>query len=526
MLVCCQGRGYSIGGGEVTDRVMDAALAHMTPWVLLCKDTVAAEFPEFSLMMAFSAFKLPKGRGAPCHVISDTTHVQLKRLQQTYGQPTLVQEIKDHLPHARNVYADKSFAMPYWDAWSDAIATLRRVRGNSHPSAALEYVVARGRCMVNVTSGIEQSFARVCQRLPPQRLSASDLQEERIVSILLADRTDSELAKLAQGAQQVYMEVATRNARTHKRARVDAGVPKTKTQRALSTSSAHGVPTERNFLRRMSAQVKRLAPDGGSQRTVALGAWGPSHDAERAFQHAKRRKRLVEAHGEMLILPSEQTTELLAAADGAANDKIKSRKAMEKSKAELQVRIAGEGPRGDELRRAAVFCDRGVAVPLDAFVRHEARQVATPWEALVFVCDDPWWPCDDRVKVTAALLGAWVMDHQALVGNGAALKYKRAVSTRRVIWASDGFRTEHATMWQTILECLNVCQHAWKVLRTAEQYAEAKIKARHTPAAVWALLTAAEGVLNQLPHVYSAAEFTESICVVEKRTFGSASACI
>ena len=81
-------------------------------------------------------------------------------------------------------------------------------------------------------------------------------------------------------------------------------------------------------------------------------------------------------------------------------------------------------------------------------------------------------------------------------------------------------------MWQTILECLNVCQHAWKVLRTAEQYAEAKIKARHTHAAVWALLTAAEGVLNQLPHVYSAAEFTESICVVEKRTFGSASACI
>ena len=68
-------------------------------------------------MMAFPAFKLPKRRGAPCHVISDTTHVQLKILQQTYGQPTLVQEFKDHFPHARNVYVDKSFAMPFWDAW-------------------------------------------------------------------------------------------------------------------------------------------------------------------------------------------------------------------------------------------------------------------------------------------------------------------------------------------------------------------------------------------------------------------------
>ena len=521
MPVCCQGRGYGIGGGEATDRVMDAALAHMTHWVSPCKDTVAAEFPEFSLTMAFSASGLPGGRGAPCRVISDTTHVQPKRLRRACGRPALVQEFKDHLPHARNAYADKSPAMPYWDARPDAIATLRRVRGNSHPSAALGCVVARGGCVVGVASGVGRGFARVCQRLPPQRLSASDLQEERTASTLLADRTDSELAKLAQDAQQVYMEVTTRNARTHKRARVDAGAPKAKTQRALSKSSAHDVPTERNFLRRMSAQVKSLAPDGGSQRAVALGAWGPSRGAGRAFRRAGRRGRLVGARGGVLVLPGGRAAGLLAAADGAANGKIESRGAGEKYGAGLRVWVAGGGPRGGGLRRAAVFCGRGVAVPLGAFVRRGARQVAAPWGALVFVCDDPWWPRDDRVKVTAALLGAWVVERRAPAGNGAAPEYGRAVPTRRATRASDGFRTEHATMWQTILGCLGVCWRAWGVLRAAGQHAEANTKARHTPGAVWALLTAAEGVLNRLPHVYSAAEFTELIPPVR-----AASACI
>ena len=97
---------------------------------------------------------------------------------------------------------------------------------------------------------------------------------------------------------------------------------------------------------------------------------------------------------------------------------------------------------------------------------------------------------------------------------------KRALS----VWASDGLRTERAA----VLECLGVCRRAWKVLRAAGQCAGAGVEAGRAPAAAWALVAAAEGVLNRLPRVYGAAEVAELVCVVERlvppvRAFESAS---
>ena len=96
------------------------------------------------------------------------------------------------------------------------------------------------------------------------------------------------------------------------------------------------------------------------------------------------------------------------------------------------------------------------------------------------------------------------------------------------IQESGAHATGHATMWQTILECLGVCRRAWKVLRAAGQCAGAGVEAGRAPAAVWALVAAAEGVLNRLPRVYGAAEFVQLIFVVERlvppvRAFESAS---
>lgn len=517
--MCRQGRGYTIGGEHPTEAAKDAALAHMTPWVSLCKDTIAAEFPEVSMTMAFAAFKLSKQRSAG-HSVSDATIVRLRRLQQTFRKPGLLREFKEHLPHAQIAYADKACIDNYWDAWADAIATLRRMRRCSQKSEDLEYVVQRGKCLVNVTSGVEQSFARVCQKLGPQRLHASDTQEEQTVNILLADLTGSELEELTHESRNIYMAATSTHSRTHRAIRADAGVKKDPAPLPDIGAAPCGKMTEKGFLRRMCAQVKRLAPSGGSQRTIAAGVWGSTHDDERAFQNAKRCKRLVEAHEENLILPNEQTPDLLAAVEAAGKGKLASRKQREAAQSRLAARVMGEGPSTGELRRAAVFSDAGVALPLDALVRHEARQVATPWQALVFICDNPWQPRDERIPVAAGLLGAWALVPNALVCAGAAVKYKGALSTKRLVWASEGFRAEHARIWHTILECMNSRRHAWSILPTAAEYAVAKVKANNAPATVWALVTDVEKALNPLKHVYSASEFIDAICVVDKRTFG------
>ena len=99
----------------------------------------------------------------------------------------------------------------------------------------------------------------------------------------------------------------------------------------------------------------------------------------------------------------------------------------------------------DERRR-----DRGVAVPPDAFVRHVARRVTAPLEALVFVLAT-WRPRQGNCGVVGR------MDDGASSVGG-----QRRGSE---IQESGAHATGHATMWQTILECLNVCGHAWKVLQ-------------------------------------------------------------
>jgi len=242
---------------------------------------------------------------------------QLRRLSQAFKTPLLAAEFEDHMPYAVAAYEAADYKISCWNAWLAAIAKTATIAmhgrmGNrivSHPSRELIHVVKRGKCFAPVTSGVEQSFAKIAQRLGPQRLNASSKAEARTIGLLVADLTDHEVEGLAAAAREIW-KVAFPNAhcRQHVRTRVDARLRRdTKPRVAGVLASVDGAtsrPTERRFLKRLHSSVAASSTrgDAAALDTFKPTVWDDSHTKEVEFQRVKVRKRMVEAPYELLIL--------------------------------------------------------------------------------------------------------------------------------------------------------------------------------------------------------------------------------
>ena len=293
------GVGKCIGGSPVTDAQKTESLQHLQTWCVLVRSCLSAEFPSFSLICAFQAFALSKN----CPVVS-LSHVQrekLQRLSQCFKKPNLINEFEVHVSYANAAWAASDYKLSYWDAWFVAVAKVARMsaHGGTHPSGDLRFVLKRGKCFKPVTSGVEQSFAKVAQRLPPQRLNAGSSTEARAVGLLLCVVTGPRLDALALAAQTIWrVAFPDRHSRLHVAKRVDADLPRP-LQRSVAepASSSTSLPTERGFLKRLRAQVVGSSVHGTAAvlDSVAPSIWDASHARELVFQDNKRHKRLVEA---------------------------------------------------------------------------------------------------------------------------------------------------------------------------------------------------------------------------------------
>ena len=301
----CNGVGRCIGGREVTDSENSEALQHMQAWTLLAKETLLAEFPQFSVICGFSAFKLVKGR--PASGIPNKQKTQLQRLSQAFKKPQLLAQFTDHLPYALAVFDDSDAQMNYWDAWFAAIAKLSRIHagGGGHPSDHLMFVLKRGRTFLPVTSGIEQSFSKVAQRLPPQRLNASSVWECRAVGLLVAKPDQHELGRLVKAAQTIWaIAFPARHARQHTVPRLDKGVIHQRRQHPGPADTA-SMPTERRFLKRLRDDIAASSTlgDAAVLDTFQPPIWTDKHAAELEFQRAKQYKKKVEVTSLLIDTP-------------------------------------------------------------------------------------------------------------------------------------------------------------------------------------------------------------------------------
>ena len=297
--------GRCIGGSRIPDNIINECLSHLRAWSLLAHDCCNAEFPSFSLVIAFSAFSLPKTlRTASCHFQAATLE-KLQRLAKTFNLPHLVEEYKDHMMYAHAAYKESSFKCSFWDAWRGCIEKTQLIRDGPlmHPCSQLKHVLKRGLHFAPVTSGVEQSFAIVLRNIGPQRFGnlGRSTSESQMVGLVLTQFDGVDLDDLADRAQQIWIKAfPTTGSRTHTNNRIDSGYRTIFAQLNAPPSqplAAGQLVDETQFRKRFTEQVAAAAPSGGSDILTSGHAelWTDRHEKEKSFQVAKMQKRKLEA---------------------------------------------------------------------------------------------------------------------------------------------------------------------------------------------------------------------------------------
>ena len=136
-----RGVGKSIGGVKVKLGATNRALEHMKAWVHLARACIEAEFPSFSLINAFSAFKLPRERSKNTKTFNEIVEAKLKRLATAFSKPCLKTQFKVFWFHAFVAYRDSNFNISSWVARRIGI---EKGAGANKPHEDLLHVILRG----------------------------------------------------------------------------------------------------------------------------------------------------------------------------------------------------------------------------------------------------------------------------------------------------------------------------------------------------------------------------------------------
>ena len=285
------GKGRAFGGQPFPRSVIDDALKHLQAWVHLAKHCMAAEFPSFGIVNAFSCFALPRSPTIRVDAFLTPDVIdKINRLASTFKKPNLLQEVRTYFPFALQAYASSGFLCGYFDAWRKAMSMKRS------QSTSLSYVVCRGDVYAPVTSGVEQSFSKVDAILGKNRLGATSETESMMVALLVAKFSDDELDDLIARAQVIWGKAFKKHSRMSVVHRSDKGVLRGGDHNSSVKVDAQGRVNEKQFLKRLRADVAASAPKGSASNLASTSPtlWQAEHESELQFQLAKRQKRLVE----------------------------------------------------------------------------------------------------------------------------------------------------------------------------------------------------------------------------------------
>ena len=155
---------------------------------------------------------------------------------------------------------------------------------------------------------------------------------------------------------------------------------------------------------------------------------------------------ILQAYQNGLLLPGEFDDDLAQQAKSEQARQVKSELARRAKSAAVKKKLSASPPTDAELKHSRIFFDEGILVTdamHAALIKHCATQCKNVWQSIVFVACNPSEPLNTLIKWTAGLSGAWVVSPQVLLGNGAnaaCIKYKAAIFTKRIVWASPCFR--------------------------------------------------------------------------------------
>ena len=221
------------------------------------------------------------------------------------------------------------------------------------------------------------------------------------------------------------------------------------------------------------------------------------------------------------LLVEEESTAVHKAVETETKRRVQSRMVRERARARMAERVSAKYPARDDFAKAALYIDPGTPLPPDwayHVAAHEILITSTCYTAVFFVTPDPWHPRDECLLLCAALCGGWIGTPSLLnkVPAGPCRKCKPAAFTKRLVYVSDAFQTQHCRMWLCILEKLaGMPAHKWKFLGTKEAWAAAKAQAvrRGHSAEVLCLVSAQESVHqhSESDHIFGPVAFLKFI---------------
>ena len=297
--------------------------------------------------------------------------------------------------------------------------------------------------------------------------------------------------------------------------------------------------TERRFLKSLTAEIHSRAAGHNAEKIVAEGVpsrWTDSQEKEMTFQVEKQHKRKVEAHMSGHLLAEEQTPQL----DQEAFDEAKRQASSYRERAGKRAKYAHQThatpPTVEELKHCHCYLAEDVASSnvCDHVWHYKLSSlggmvVNKLWDANLFVERDARVPKNTIVTLAACLVGAWIITPPVLLGlPGPCIKFKKALGTQRIIWASPDFMAMHPLEWQLILELMNSVINKWTLLPSADAWAlkKAQYEKKGKPAEVLALVSAHECAANaNVKHCFELDDFIKFIASLDvtKGSIGSSS---
>ena len=499
---------------------IDACCEHLRNWTVLAKDVMQAEFPDFSLLSSFGAFamntteKICKRDEATA---PQSLKQQLNRLEKAWGLDNFVEEYWEFHALASKTYLDNP-AIGYLRAWQEAIQRGSRAYGRP---AALVHVLQRFAAFSASTSGIEQSFSLVDRALPSHRLN-SDARldtESRLIALLLEPLSPGAASELCEAARELWQELhPTKQYRQHREPRIDKGIGR---RQPPSECSGSSMVSEAQFLKRCRADIEAgtSAQDGSHLDGYVPEVWSEAHASEQAFQHNKRRSRLVEAMIEGTLVADDIEPGLEAAAVAEKKRRLASLVHRTKAGENLRDVLSAKPPTAGELRGRTVYIDlellkRRPALSL-ALKGHACTHTSNKGLAETFVVEDVG-DISPAIKMVASLRGAWIMMPAVFcMAPGAALKYHAGLASKRIVWVSDRFKHEHPDVWavlRLVIDESHVHEHRrkmqWQLLGSADEWAKARVQFEGThKSAVLALVSNAEKAATSAGNVLTLGGF-------------------
>lgn len=507
-----------IGGRapEFLSPIVDRCVVRLQSWLILAREVVAAEFPEFETMQAFSVLRFQtsfeKRQWADAEherrAISDKLLKLARILKLDVNK--LRQHFFDHLPVAQCEFDTRTPACTSFAAWKFAITKAKHshvATRKLHPVDELLKVCVRAGAWGMSTSGVERTFSMARASLTSQRAALDESHKQDDCFILsTAGNNEAVDNELALTAAKIWM-------RTYAPARAS---PKTRIRgrpRLVQTKKDDKSMTMKAWTLRRRQEVDKLVaepqaakreygvePDGGPPN-----GWTDKHEKEKKFQQDKRTKRALDAMDQGVLLPEEQirlfgSEEEATVAVGAYRQLRKTnrgdyvRDRLAKRARQTRCTIT----RDDVCRGKKIWVKSDALDPqtMSSCLR-SVRAIRVPEReaADVYVVDDLTDP-GQRVLWNAMFNGLSIISPSFFRGEGGPMVcYKAAMSSRKKVWVSNGFIEQHTQLANILARRMAAASSTWKMIKD-EEFADFVTR---RPEDVLAFVTATEAETLPLP---------------------------